>query len=200
MTAPDRMHHTSNFRDLSRVVKVILLLSEDRYQEFPVLQPRLDARNVPCLPRLPDRRKDQGPFQLIINAVADATLPAEFLPNNSFEALIFGDYVKALDERSEERQYKETSAPNAMNAARYQLLEDYNSIYTKNPLHLVLFEDAIKHIARLARILKIPGGHAVLVGVGGSGKMSTAKFATFVSGCQSFSIEATRNCGKRNSR
>ena len=196
MPTPDRMHYTFNFRDLSRVVQGMLLLSADQYlnsqsfihvwmhETFRVFHDRLIDK------------KDKDHFQLIINDVANAALPAELLPDVSFETLLFGDFMKAGNETREERQYKEISEPDAINAVMYQLLEDYNTIYNKNPLDLVFFEDAIKHIARLARVLKIPGGHAMLVGVGGSGKISTAKFATFVSGCQPFSIEVTRNYGK----
>ena len=195
MPTPDRMHYTFNFRDLSRVIQGMLLLSADQYlnsqsfihvwvhETFRVFHDRLIDE------------KDKEHFQQIIKDVANATLPVELLPNIASETLLFGDFMKAGNERREERQYKEISEPNAMSAVMCQFLEDYNSIYTKNPLDLVFFEDAVNHIARLARVLKIPGGHAMLVGVGGSGKMSTAKFATFVSGCHPFSIEVTRNYG-----
>lgn len=48
-------------------------------------------------------------------------------------------------------------------------LEQYNAV-AKTPLDLVFFEHANKHIARLCRILRIPGGHALLLGSNGSGQ------------------------------
>jgi len=47
-------------------------------------------------------------------------------------------------------------------------LNDYND--TNPNMDLVLFEDAMKHVCRICRIITSDGGHALVVGVGGSGK------------------------------
>jgi len=37
-------------------------------------------------------------------------------------------------------------------------------------MNLVIFDDALKHLLILTRIVNSPGGNVLLVGVGGSGK------------------------------
>ena len=47
-------------------------------------------------------------------------------------------------------------------------LAEYNE--QVSTMNLVLFEQAMEHICRIARIIDLPVGNALLVGVGGSGK------------------------------
>ena len=69
-------------------------------------------------------------------------------------------------------------------------MEDHN--ITKKPMNLVMFEDAMEHLTRVHRIIRLNRGNALLVGVSGSGKQSLAKLAAYAAGNEVFEITLTR--------
>ena len=54
---------------------------------------------------------------------------------------------------------------------------------------------AMEHITRIARIIDLPRGNAMLVGVGGSGKQSLARLASYICQYEVFQISVSSTYG-----
>jgi len=53
----------------------------------------------------------------------------------------------------------------------------------------------MEHITRVARIIDLPRGNAMLVGVGGSGKQSLARLASYICNYEVFQISVSSTYG-----
>lgn len=70
-------------------------------------------------------------------------------------------------------------------------LEGYNEKNPSKKMALVIFDDALGHLLKICRIINTPGGNAMLVGVGGSGKQSLTKLSSYI--CRQFFFQVTLN-------
>lgn len=57
---------------------------------------------------------------------------------------------------------------------------------------MVLFNDALEHLTRVHRALRLHRGHVLVVGIGGSGKQSVIRLAAFAADCDTFEISLSR--------
>ena len=64
--------------------------------------------------------------------------------------------------------------------------------YIDKDFALCCCRDAILHVCRIHRVLMQPRGNALLVGVGGSGRKSLSRLATYVAEQKCFSIEISK--------
>jgi dynein heavy chain len=79
-----------------------------------------------------------------------------------------------------------------------QRLAEYNEKNQSKQMTLVIFDDALRHLLRLTRIINSPGGNILLVGVGGSGKQSLTKLASFIARQFFFQVQLTKTFNNSN--
>ncbi|TYZ65632.1 hypothetical protein PybrP1_006817 [[Pythium] brassicae (nom. inval.)] len=78
-----------------------------------------------------------------------------------------------------------------LNKVLVEQLDDYNSKYSM--MNLELFDNAMEHVTRICRIIGNPGGNAMLIGVGGSGKQSLSRLAAHICGFEVRQLSVTSN-------
>jgi dynein heavy chain len=109
---------------------------------------------------------------------------------NDLRNLFFGEYMAPED--LEDKPYEEVQDLKVLTARIDYFLEEHNAA-SKKPMPLVMFQFAIEHVSRVSRVLKMDGGNCLLVGVGGSGRQSVGRLATFIAGYDIFQIEISKN-------
>jgi dynein heavy chain len=77
-----------------------------------------------------------------------------------------------------------------------EFLDRYNYENPSKKMELVLFNDALEHMLRINRLMEMPRGSGLLVGVGGSGKQSLVRLSSFISRCKNFQITLTKSYNK----
>ena len=118
------------------------------------------------------KKPDDGGEEKTVNPVTDSTGPLELIAMNTWANF-----------RSPKARnvYDEMPSRAASRLCAEAHLRDHNTISDK-PMQLILFDYALQHLARIVRILLIPGGHGMLVGMGGSGRQSLTRLGAHIVG------------------
>nr|XP_015221526.1 PREDICTED: dynein heavy chain 10, axonemal [Lepisosteus oculatus] len=193
---PSKFHYIFNLRDLSRIYNGLTLTHPERFLTVPQF---VRVWRNECLRVFHDRLINETDKVLVqghIKNLIEEHFKAD-LESAIRDPILFGDYRAALNE-AEPRVYEDIQDYDASKALFQEILEEYNE--TRARMKLVLFDDALEHLTRIHRIIRINRGHALLVGVGGSGKQSLTKLAAFAAGCEVYEIVLSRGYSENNFR
>ncbi len=189
---PSKFHYIFNLRDISRVYQGLCNSTPDHFQkkdQFVRLW-RNESLRV-----FHDRCNADSDMEYIQNTIGE--LVSEYFETESDHVMknpiLFGNYRHTMSNENA-RLYEDVLDYQAIRPIFQEILEEYNEQF--KPMNLVLFEDALDHLTRLTRIISTGRGHGLLIGVGGSGKQSLTRLASFTCGYKLFEITLSRGYGE----
>ncbi|CDJ60958.1 hypothetical protein EMWEY_00008520 [Eimeria maxima] len=201
MRTPKKFHYIFNMRDLSRIYQGIWHAN---------LPPSIDGKSILRLwrheslrvfeDRLIDEEEKHYLEHVKLKQIIEDTFPdcAEHALRDPIVWTEFPSALKLLEAEekadSPNRSYDDHASFEEIRPLLERLLELHN--FDRKPMHLVMFEDVIAHLARVHRIIRMERGHGLLVGMGGSGKRSVATLAIYISGYNHFSLSPMRSYGE----
>ena len=195
---PAKFHYIFNLRDLSRITEGVMLSTPDKFtsSEHVVRLLRHETMRIFC-----DRLVGDADREFVSGKIAEV-MQATF-PDESGAAMadpcIFGDFLlfNEIEEAKNSggggdlvRLYEDLTDYGKIKPVLMEVLDTYN--VANKAMNLVLFDDCLDHLVRVHRLMRLPRGNALLVGVGGSGKQSITRLSAYTSGADVFTITLTR--------
>jgi dynein heavy chain len=178
-----KFHYSFTMRDISNVFQGLVTSKPSTLTEMEFI--RLWFHE--CTRVFGDRLIDQNDvdaFNDVLKQLSKKNFADLDQDKVTEEPLLFGSFIH------KEKAYTPITNYSDLKASLETYLADYNENNAELPL--VLFEMAMNHVVRIARIIANPKGNAFLIGVGGSGKQSLTRLASWICGYEVFQIAVTR--------
>jgi dynein heavy chain len=200
LPTPAKFHYMFNMRELSRVFAGIFEAPRDSITDevYLIRLWRHECERV-FVDKLTNQPDKDWTNQAIIKTIADC-INASLVEDRCFEDKCyfvnflqepeFDDDGVCVQERPKLYQYVEDVELVRRKALDFQ--KQHNDEAKVGKLELVLFEYALEHLMRISRLINMDRGSAMLVGVGGSGKQSLTRLASYIAGNFIFQITITK--------
>ena len=188
LPTPSKSHYTFNLRDLAKVFQGMLMVEKKNINSKELLarlwvheNQRVFADRLTC-------EEDHLWLRNLMKSKIETLFGMDWIQVVPRERLVYGDFINGADSV---RVYDEITSIDTLKVVVEDYLSNYNS-ESKQPMQLVMFSDALEHVSRIARVLRQPQGNALLLGVGGSGRQSMTRLATYIAGYSLAGVEIVK--------
>lgn len=204
LPTPEKSHYRYSLRDVTRVYQGLVMVPPKKLTEtdklvrlwthevYRVFHDRLvDAKDREQLLTIVDKACLQNFRMKLEQAFGNRVIPGEKVNEKNVRDLLFGNY---MEPDADPKIYDEVENWPKLEKNMMYYLNEYNTL-SNSPMDLVLFRFAIEHISRVSRVLQMPRGHILLIGLGGSGRRSSIRLAASINDAEIFQVEVTRSYG-----
>ena len=198
LPTPTKFHYSWNMREISRVFGGMFMASRDVIVDevYLIRLWRHECERVftDKLINAVDKDWENKTIMAVIEQVYGKDLaarvagPCYFV--NFLKDAVFDDDGVCIDERPQSYEFQSELPPVRTKALAFQ--DQFNEENKVGKLELVLFEYALEHLMRISRCMCQDRGSMMLVGVGGSGKQSLTRLASYIAGNFIFQISITK--------
>ncbi|KAI8118220.1 axonemal, Dynein heavy chain 5 [Lucilia cuprina] len=207
LPTPAKFHYVFSLRDLSRIWQGMVgtlstvitsesvLMSLWKHECTRVFADRFT--------NFPDKEWFSSELSCLVRSELGENHVQMILPNP-----VFVDFMRDAPEPTGEegedadmelpKVYEPVTSHEVLRERLVMFLAQFNEMVRGSGMDLVFFPDAMLHLVKISRIIRHPRGNVMLVGVGGSGKQSLTKLASFIAGYKTFQIALTRSYNVAN--